>query len=112
MGSYPTEYLKQVVVLADSGAWAAGDPLVLISPSLTNVKVRWEDDLVEAVDINDEYVLCVARVIINEPVSATHADRFIIWKDGAPYRVVQHRVYPDIDGNEAYRQLLVGPYTA
>ena len=116
---YPEEYMNQTVVFVDNGTFI-GTGFVVGSGTEKNIRVRWDDFMMEAVDINDEYVLATAKVITNEPVYATYrrvsinpkSEKFYFIKDGERYRILQHRVMHDIDGNELYRELLVGPVAA
>lgn len=123
--AYPEEYMKETVVVTKADIYVGG--LWRGEGYIKNVKVRWEDFIMEAPDINNNYTLCVAKVITNEPIEATYAvygqhphyetfevhERYYIYRRGVKYRVVQHRVYSDVEGNEMYRELLLAiiPYT-
>jgi len=123
--AYPQEYMKENVVVTKADLYVGG--LWLGEGYTKNVKVRWDDFIIEAPDINDNYTLCVAKVVTNEPIEATYAvyehhphystlmdhERYYIYRKGVKYRVVQHRVYADVEGVEMYRELLLAitPYT-
>ena len=113
--AYPAEYMNQTVVVINNGTSIGGGGW-LADGWEKNERVRWEDYIMESVDINDEYVLCVAKVITNEKIYASYksgtgnfTEKFYIMKDGVRYRIVQHRVMSGVDGVEMYRELLVGP---
>lgn len=113
--SLPKEYLNQTIVLVDNGIFVGG---TTSDNEIKNIKVRWDDQLMEAVDINDEYVLTVASVKTDETdicatvgIGSALVERFYMWKDGKRYRIAQHRVYTDVSGKESYRELLVAPDT-
>lgn len=116
---FPSEYLNETVVV-DKINYPDGT-----SPSnkyRKNVKVRWEDVMMETPDIQNVYTLCVAKVttadditsdiIVDSPVTYVHRV-FHLYKDGIKYYVVQHRIYRDIEGVEQYRELLLAiePYS-
>lgn len=118
---FPEEYMNEHVVITKAETYVGGI-YAIHDCWIKNVHVRWEDVSIEVPDINDNNTLCVAKVITNEAVEATFSvynkypsyagstatfERYYIYRNGQKYRVVQHRVYPDIDGNEQYRELLV-----
>ena len=78
------------------------------------IKIRWEDVMVEAVNILDEYILCTGKVMTKEVVTAgtfasgTPRGYVIIWK-AMLYSVVQAKVQPGIAGDDVYTELLVAP---
>lgn len=98
-------YIKQDVVIQDH---LAG------SESAKCAKMRWDNMMIEAVDMDDEYVLCTVKAITKETIDATPKNgssiyRYYIIKDGAFYRVVQSRILTEIEGDETYRELLLAP---
>jgi hypothetical protein len=123
--AYPKEYMNEKVVVTKADLYIGG--LWIGEGWMKNVDVRWDDIMIEAPDINDNYTLCVAKVITTELIEATYAvyvhqpmfstmsdhDRYYIYRKGVKYRVVQHRVYGDVEGKEMYRELLLSvvPYT-
>ena len=104
--TFPEEYFTEKVVVKKLSTWISG--YGAIAGWVKNVPVRWEDYIIEVPDMNNDNTMCVAKVTMTETVEATpDTDRYFIYRNNQKYRVVQHRVYPDIDGNELYRELLV-----
>lgn len=98
-------YLKQDAILQDRSGAMVPDKCI---------KVRWDDAMIEAVDISDTYVLCTGRVIIKEVVETTIPNeygfcRFYLIRFGKYYKIVQARILPGIEGLDTYRELLVAP---
>jgi len=88
-----------------------------------NLAVRWVDEVVEVVDMNDEYVLSMVTVWLREYVSydvteeeftidagGTIRTDVSVWKNGIHYQIINVETAPRLCGDVPYYVLRLAPY--